>query len=84
MSSKGVKYILDNLENFITARSLAYWVMDDGYKTTSGFYLCTESYTLEDNQKLSKILKNTLIQIVVFINILMAIDYIFLLLKTDY
>ena len=30
--------------------------MDDGYKTTSGFYLCTESYTF--NQKLSKILKN--------------------------
>jgi hypothetical protein len=56
--NKGVKFIPDNLEEFITARSLAYWVMDDGYKTTSGFYLCTESYTLEENQKLSKILKN--------------------------
>lgn len=32
--------------------------MDDGYKTTNGFYFCTESYTLEDNHKLSKILKN--------------------------
>ncbi len=32
--------------------------MDDGYKTTSGFYLCTESYTLDDNKKLRKILKN--------------------------
>ena len=42
--SNGVKYIPNNLEDFITARSLAYWIMDDGYKTTSGFYLCTESY----------------------------------------
>lgn len=59
--SKGVKFIPDNLEDFITARSLAYWIMDDGYKTTppgTGFYLCTESYTFEDNLKLSKILKN--------------------------
>jgi hypothetical protein len=42
-NSKGVKFIPNNLEEFITARSLAYWVMDDGYKTKSGFYLCTES-----------------------------------------
>lgn len=56
--SKGVKFIPNNLEDFITAKSLAYWIMDDGYKTTSGFYLCTESYTLEDNLKLSKMLKN--------------------------
>ena len=32
--------------------------MDDGYKSTNGFYFCTESYSLEDNYKLSKILKN--------------------------
>ena len=42
----------------ITAKSLAYWAMDDGYKSTNGFYFCTESYTLEDNTKLSQILKN--------------------------
>lgn len=56
--SKNIKIIPSNLEEFITRKSLAYWIMDDGYKTTSGFYLCTESYNLEDNQKLSKILKN--------------------------
>jgi hypothetical protein len=32
--------------------------MDDGYKSNNGFYFCTESYTLEDNYKLSEILKN--------------------------
>ncbi len=32
--------------------------MDDGYNTKSGFYLCTESYTLDENLKLSNLLKN--------------------------
>ena len=54
----GKKFIPLNLENIITAKSLAYWVMDDGYKSNNGFYFCTESYTLEDNHKLSHILKN--------------------------
>jgi hypothetical protein len=58
LDKAGVKFIPENLEDFITNRSLAYWIMDDGYKTISGFYLCTESYTLKDNQKLSKILKD--------------------------
>lgn len=54
----GIKFIPFNLEQIITARSLAYWVMDDGYKSAKGFYFCTESYTLDDNFKLSQILKN--------------------------
>ena len=32
--------------------------MDDGYKSGNGFYFCTESYTLEENNKLRQILKN--------------------------
>jgi hypothetical protein len=32
--------------------------MVDGYKSINGFYFCTEFYTLEDNYKLSEILKN--------------------------
>ena len=46
------------MEENLTARSLAFWIMDDGYKSGNGFYLCTESYNLEDNYKLKKILKN--------------------------
>jgi hypothetical protein len=53
----GRKFIPINLEEIISARSLAYWAMDDGYKSGNGFYFCTESYTLEDNHKLSDILK---------------------------
>ena len=52
------KFIPLNLEENITSRSLAYWAMDDGYKSANGFYFCTESYTLEDNFKLCQILKN--------------------------
>jgi len=54
----GKKIIPLNLEDIISAKSFSYWVMDDGYKSGNGFYFCTESYTLEENQKLSKILKN--------------------------
>nr|YP_009710724.1 LAGLIDADG endonuclease type 2 [Amanita phalloides]QFZ98673.1 LAGLIDADG endonuclease type 2 [Amanita phalloides]WLF85178.1 hypothetical protein [Amanita phalloides] len=54
----GKKFISSKLEDKITAKSLAYWAMDDGYKSANGFYFCTESYTLEDNYKLSEILKN--------------------------
>lgn len=57
-SSSGIKFIPYNLEEILTARSLAYWVMDDGYKSVNGFYLCTESYSLSDNEKLKIILKN--------------------------
>jgi hypothetical protein len=32
--------------------------MDDGYKSGNGFYFCTESYTLTENEKLVKILKD--------------------------
>jgi hypothetical protein len=32
--------------------------MDDGYNSGSGFYICTDSYSLSDNYKLSNILKN--------------------------
>lgn len=57
-NSSGTKIIPDNLETIFTERSLAYWIMDDGYKSGNGFYFCTDSYSLSDNQKLSKILKN--------------------------
>lgn len=57
-NSSGIKFIPHNLENLLKARGLAYWIMDDGYKSGKGFYLCTESYTLSDNEKLREILKN--------------------------
>jgi hypothetical protein len=57
-NSYGIKFIPHNLEEILTSRGLAYWIMDDGYKSGKGFYLCTESYTLSDNEKLKEILTN--------------------------
>lgn len=54
----GVKYIPDNLDDLLTAKGLAYWVMDDGYKANKGFYICTESFNRADNQKLVDLLKH--------------------------
>ena len=54
----GVKFIPKNLENLLTERGLAYWIMDDGYNSVSGFYLCTESYSINDHQILIELLRN--------------------------
>ena len=43
--SSGKKLISEEIEKYFTARSLAYWIMDDGYNSLNGFYFCTESYT---------------------------------------
>ena len=45
-NSEGVKIKPNNLKNLLTSRSLAYWIMDDGYKYNNGLYICTESYSL--------------------------------------
>lgn len=57
-NSEGLKIIPLNLEDILTARGLAYWVMDDGYNYGKGFYICTDSYTLKEQEKLCQILKN--------------------------
>ena len=53
-NTKGIKILPEEIESIITPRSLAYWIMDDGYNNISGFYLCTESFTLSENLKLKK------------------------------
>jgi hypothetical protein len=57
-SLNGIKFIPKILDMLLTERGLAYWIMDDGYKSVNGFYLCTESYTLEDHQVLVSVLRN--------------------------
>ena len=55
---EGVKIIPENLELLLTERGLAYWIMDDGYKTKKGIYISTESYSLNEVKFLCKILNN--------------------------
>lgn len=40
----------------LTPEGLAYWMMDDGSRTPSGFYLHTKSFTLNETYKLVAIL----------------------------
>lgn len=54
---KSIKILPLEIETLLTARGLAYWIMDDGYKFANGFYICTESFSLSENEKLKKILK---------------------------
>lgn len=44
----GVKIIPINLVDHFTAVSLAYFYMDDGYKTASGFFFCTECFSIQE------------------------------------
>lgn len=54
----GVKRIPLNIGEHLTAVGLAYWAMDDGSKTNSGFVLCTDSYLLNEVELLIKVLKD--------------------------
>lgn len=52
----GEKIIPNNLK--LNALSLAVWFMDDGSKSRSSIYLNTQQFTVEEQIKLIKILKN--------------------------
>lgn len=41
----GNKIVPSNIGDLLTARSLAYWSMDDGSKASSGFLLSTQSFS---------------------------------------
>lgn len=56
-NSSGVKCIPSNLGEYFTARSLAYWFMDDGYKALNGYYFCTESFSENDINLLLALLR---------------------------
>jgi len=42
--------------DLLTPIVLAYWFMDDGYRVDNGFYVCTESFTMDDQLLLVKAL----------------------------
>ena len=56
-NSIGIKIIPSNIQDLLTARSLAFWIMDDGYNSSKGLYLCTESFTEAENILLIEALK---------------------------
>jgi len=52
------KIVPSNIEELLTARSLAFWAMDDGTPDRSGFVFHTDSFTLAEVELLVKALKN--------------------------
>jgi LAGLIDADG DNA endonuclease family len=57
-NSLGLKIVPSNISELLTTRGLAHWFMDDGYKSTNGFYFCTESFSPDDLQLLIDMLTN--------------------------
>jgi len=53
----GKKIVPHNIKDLLTARSLAYWAMDDGTVTRSGFVLYTNSFTKKEVELLIEVLK---------------------------
>jgi len=50
------KIIPKDIENYLDAIALSYWIMCDGYKRNYGVALATNSYSIEDNNLLINIL----------------------------
>lgn len=53
----GTKKIPLNIGDLLTPKSLAYWLMDDSFKHSSGLSICTESYSEQEVLLLISILK---------------------------
>lgn len=52
----GKKIIPKDIEKYITPKTLAYWIMCDGYKYNKSVALATNGFTITDNQILMEAL----------------------------
>lgn len=53
-----VKIVPETIKAMMTERGLAFWFMDDGYVTASGYKFATDSFTLDDLYLLKDMLKD--------------------------
>lgn len=59
INKKRIKIIPNNINELLTVRGLAYWIMDDGFKVSSKrVAICTHSFTLSEVELLKKTFKN--------------------------
>lgn len=58
--STRTKIVPKIVEEFLTFRSLAYWIMDDGRKAEKNIDICSFSFTKEENEFLIKVLQTKL------------------------
>lgn len=57
-NSDNLKIVPINIENLLTPRGLAYWIMDDGSLQNKGLHLNTYSFTSKEVLILKKTLEN--------------------------
>lgn len=57
-NSKKVKVVPSNISDLLTARGLAFWIMDDGSKIVNGLHLNTYAFSSPDIDLLLDVLKN--------------------------
>ena len=56
--NNGIKIIPEDIEDYLTPRSLAFWHSDDGSKEKSGYKLCTHNFKEDEVEFLREILKS--------------------------
>lgn len=54
----GLKIIPDNFLNDISPLAIAYWVMCDGYRVGNGLAICTDSFTIVDQNRILSVLSS--------------------------
>lgn len=58
ISNKYIKVLPPNIENLLTPRAIAHWLMGDGWWDNNSIKFSTDNFTLEEVQLLINILKN--------------------------
>lgn len=59
LNSNNKKIIPNNIKDYLSERSMAFWIMDDGQQVKKGgVTLCTDSYNSEEIDILRKALNN--------------------------
>jgi hypothetical protein len=61
-NSDDLKIVPYNIQNLLTPRGLAYWIMDDGSLQNKGLHLNTYGFTSQDNLKLKNTLENLFVE----------------------
>ena len=57
-NTENKKFVPSNINQLLTPRGLAYWIMDDGSLQNKGLHLSTYGFTLEDINLLKSALEN--------------------------
>ena len=62
-NSENIKIVPSNIQELLTPRGLAYWIMDDGSLQNKGLHLNTYSFTNEEVLNLKRTLENMFVGI---------------------